>query len=277
MFRLEALTRGASSHKVLHDAAHVGKMKVTMQPVPCALHALVAIIVDGGHNFLEQGRGGRYVETPVEEHHIVLDRPGRCPGTCADLVVDGDQGGVDSLSLTESVDEVEAWSRDRAEPAHAVLLSIPAREGISHHISCPGFVLHREVEAEQLANPMMLRYGGKSLVQKKLETVVISLDGEVVPPKIWPPVADCEHKANELSLVRGEGAVPGRHRPAEESDRMAILEEYGAEAKCRRVAFDDERLGEVGKSQDRSRGDRGLEGAERLLGRWAPGETILLQ
>ena len=78
--------------------------------MPCTLHTLVSIIMDCGHNFLEQGRRGRDVEAPVEEHHVVLDRPGRGSGPCSDFVVNGGQGWVDGLCVTEAADEVEARS-----------------------------------------------------------------------------------------------------------------------------------------------------------------------
>jgi hypothetical protein len=42
-------------------------------------------------------------------------------------------------------------------------------------------------------------------------------------------VADGVHQADELALVRREGAVPWRHRAAEERDRVAVLDQHGPE------------------------------------------------
>jgi hypothetical protein len=42
-------------------------------------------------------------------------------------------------------------------------------------------------------------------------------------------VSDSVHKADQLALVGGKSTVPGRHRPAEERDRVAVLDQHGPE------------------------------------------------
>jgi len=202
MLGLESLARGAVPHEVLDDAAHVGEVEVALQPVPGALNAFMPIVMDRSNNLLEQGRCRRGVEAPVIEYHVVPDRPWSGSGARAHLVVDRDQGRVDGLCLAETADVVKARCRDGAETAHAVILSIATREGVRHDVGCPGLVLDGEVEAEQLANPMVLGNGGKALIQQKLEAMVVRLDEEVAAPQIWPPVPHCEHEANELPLIR---------------------------------------------------------------------------
>jgi len=44
--------------------------------------------------------------------------------------------------------------------AVAPLLYIPVRQSICHGVQTPRAVLHREVEAEELADPLVLRNGG---------------------------------------------------------------------------------------------------------------------
>jgi hypothetical protein len=90
----------------------------------------------------------------------------------------------------------------------------------------PRLVLHGEVEAEELPHPMMLGDSRQSLVHQVLEAVVVGLDDEVAAPKVRPPMADDVHQADQLALVRREGAVPGCHRAAEERDRVAVLDQH---------------------------------------------------
>ena len=62
-------------------------------------------------------------------------------------------------------------------------------------------------------------------------------------------MSDGLDQPNELALVRCQGAVAGRDRPAEIGDRMLILEEDCPKPMGGRVAFDDELLGEVRQGQ----------------------------
>jgi hypothetical protein len=92
---------------------------------------------------------------------------------------------------------------------------------------------------------MVLQNRGEALVEQVLETIVVRLDGETPPPKVWPPVANGLDQADELPLISCEGAVTWSHRPTEESDGVALLDEHRAEAVRRSVALYDKLLGEV--------------------------------
>jgi len=55
VLRLVSLTSGTHPHKILHNAAHVGEVEVATKSVQCALDALVAIVMDSRHDFLQEG------------------------------------------------------------------------------------------------------------------------------------------------------------------------------------------------------------------------------
>lgn len=57
----------------------------------------------------------------------------------------------------------------------------------------PRPVLHGDVDVEELANPLMLRHGGETLIEHVLEGVLICAD-EAAAPKVRPPVV---HHLNE--------------------------------------------------------------------------------
>jgi hypothetical protein len=69
--------------------------------------------------------------------------------------------------------------------------------------------------------------------------------------------------------------VAQRHKPAEEGDQMALLDQDRAEAERRRVALDGEQLGEVGHGEDGGGRDGGLERCECLGRRVVLGESLL--
>jgi hypothetical protein len=105
---------------------------------------------------------------------------------------------VVQLGLPELVDEVEARSREGKE------LSLPGvapGQCVGDGVRRARLVLDGEVEAQQLANPVVLRNGGQALVQQILQAVVIRLDGETAPPEVWPPVTYRLDQANEVTLV----------------------------------------------------------------------------
>jgi hypothetical protein len=92
---------------------------------------------------------------------------------------------------------------------------------------------------------MVLWDCGKALIEQVLEAVVVRLDGEAPPPQVRPPMSYDLDKADELLLISGERAMARRHRPAVECDGMAILDQHHAETIGRRIALDNEWLGEV--------------------------------
>jgi hypothetical protein len=89
-------------------------------------------------------------------------------------------------------------------------------------------------------------------------------------------MAHCLYKANELSLIRRHLQVPGSEWLAEEGQGSGALK-YSAKPRARRIAVHYELLGEVGKVQDRRRGQRLLEGVERPGCFVGPLEAVLAQ
>ena len=67
------------------------------------------------------------------------------------------------------------------------------------------------------------------LIKQVLEAIVVRLDDESTPPQVRPPVSNGVDKADELPLISGEGLVAWRDGSTEESDRVALLGEHGAE------------------------------------------------
>ena len=98
------------------------------------------------------------------------------------------------------IKESERWPRQgmdghsRPLEGDHTLLRVLAREGIHHRVQTPRTILHSEVKAEELADPLMLRNSGQALVKQKFETVVVSTNQEVVPPQVWTPMMNCLDK-----------------------------------------------------------------------------------
>ena len=59
--RLVLLAGDAGLHELLDQVAHVGEVKVPPKSVQGAVDALMAVIVDGGQDLLEQWRGRRNI------------------------------------------------------------------------------------------------------------------------------------------------------------------------------------------------------------------------
>lgn len=80
----------------------------------------------------------------------------------------------------------------------------------------------------------MLWNGGKSLVQKELQAVVVH------PNQERAPVTNGLNKPNQLLLVSCQFCVARGYLPAEESDRASSLVKHGVEAGPRSVTLRDE-------------------------------------
>jgi hypothetical protein len=81
------------------------------------------------------------------------------------------------------------------------LLSIAAGEGVCYGVQAPQPVLHREVEAEEFVDPLVLRYGRQALIKQKLKVVMVSANNKVTPPQVRAPVTDGLHEADENRRV----------------------------------------------------------------------------
>ena len=69
---------------------------------------------------------------------------------------------VGGYGRTDVVEEVEGRPGDGVEPYSVIGagLAVAAREGVGRGVEAPRAVLHGEVEAEQLAEPLMLQDHG---------------------------------------------------------------------------------------------------------------------
>jgi hypothetical protein len=178
----------------------------------------------------------------------------------------------------ETCDEVKARRGDgQNSAACGVLFCVTAGEGIRHRVEGPGLVFNGEIIAEKLADPMMLRNRGKALIKQKLEAVVVCPHRETSAPKIWPPMPNGVHKADELALVCREGVMTWCHRPAEVGDGVLVLDQYRSKTVCRCIALDDERPCEIWQRQNQRGCNRGLEGLKSRRRLVVLGEAILLE
>jgi len=252
-------------------------MKVTAKSMERALNPLVSIIVNGSHDLLQQRRRRWYVQPAVEGDEAVGDRPRCRSGACSELAMHGHQCRVRGLRLAEAAYEVEPRCRDRQECACWGVVGVPAGESVSYRVRCARLVFHREVETQQLADPVMLRDRGEALVEEVLEAVVVRLDDEAASPKVQALVTYGEDEADQLPLISRQRAMVGGHRPTEERDGVAVLDEYRPEAIRGRITLHDEGLGEVRERQHRCRRHSPFEGEESRVGVVVPGETFLLQ
>jgi hypothetical protein len=193
-------------------------------------------------------------------------------GARCDLATESDKGRVVLLSLSELVDKVEAQNREGKEFS---LHGVAPRQRVGDGVRRARLVLDGEVEAQQLANPMVLRNGGQAQVQQILQVVVIRLDCETAPLEVWPPVAHRLDQTNELTLVGCQGLMSRCHRPTEEGDRMPLLDEDSTKPVGRRVAFDDKGLVEGRHSEHQRQGNRLLEGEEGRGSLRSPREALL--
>jgi hypothetical protein len=119
-------------------------MKIPPEPVEGAVDALMAVVVDRGQDLLQQRRHRGNVQAAFEGDHAVHKRPRSGTGPFLDLVMDGDQGRVSGLGVSEALDEVKARRRDSQ---HLPFFIVVTGEGIGDDVRGARPVLHREIEA----------------------------------------------------------------------------------------------------------------------------------
>jgi hypothetical protein len=197
---LVLLTGDAGLHEILHQAAHVWKMKIPPEPMEGAVDALMAVIVDRSQDLLQQQQHQGNVQAAVEGDHAIYQHPQSGAGTRPDLVVDGDQGQISGLGVAEALDEVKAR---RQNSHHLPFIIVVMGEGVGDDVRGARPVLHREIEAEELADPVVLRDHGEALIEEVLQAVVVGLDDEALSLEIQAPVPYCLDEADELALVGG--------------------------------------------------------------------------
>ena len=77
VFRLVPLAHRTPPNKVLHELFHVRKMEVASQPVECALHPFVAVLMHRHHDLLDKGGGRGNVQPSRKLDHAVGNGPWR--------------------------------------------------------------------------------------------------------------------------------------------------------------------------------------------------------
>ena len=130
----------------------------------------------------------------------------------------GGSGATDIGEEAERRPGTDAEGHPLRGSNHGVRWRVPARQSIGHHVKAVGLILDGEVDAKELADPLMLRHRRQTLVQQELEAVVIGADPERPAPKIWPPVVHRLDQADDLLLVRRKLKVAGGERVTEEGE-----------------------------------------------------------
>ena len=106
------------------------------------------------------------------------------------------------------VDEGERWPGEDAEGrTHCGgvggVVDVAAGQGVGDRVEAAGAVLDGEVEAEELADPLMLRHGGESLIKQELQAVVVRAHTERPAPQIRPPLAHRLDQPDQLAAYCG--------------------------------------------------------------------------
>jgi hypothetical protein len=73
-----------------------------------------------------------------------------------------DQAQIGELSLAETVDEVETRCEECKQHP---FLCVASGQCVGHRVCCTRLVFDGEVEAQELAHPLVLRNCGQALVQ----------------------------------------------------------------------------------------------------------------
>ena len=156
------------------------------------------------------------------------------------------------------IDEAEGRPGDGVERCCVVGagLAVAARKGVGRGVEAPRTILHGEVEAEQLAEPLVLGDRGQPLVEEVLQAVVVGADQEAAPPQVGPLVLPSLYQANKLPLVGRQLDMAGGERPTEEGQGFGPLVEYGAKPSDGGVAVDHELPLEVQHLQNGTCGER---------------------
>jgi hypothetical protein len=95
-------------------------------------------------------------------------------------------------------------------------LRVLARQGVNDRVEAPWPILHVKVEAEKLADPLVLGHRREALVKQVLQAEVVGADDEVTALQVRPPLPDCLDHTYELALICRELKVTTSEWPAEE-------------------------------------------------------------
>lgn len=156
-------------------------------------------------------------------------------------------------------------------------VGIAAGQRIRNGVEVPQTILHGEVEAKQLADPVVLRHCREPLVEQVLEAVVVRPGHEVPPPEIRPPVAYRLHEPNQLAFIHGELEVPSSEGSAEEGEGSRALVEDDAKPRTRSITVHDKDSVKVWHLQHGPCRQGVLECPEGQISLVVPGERVSSQ
>jgi len=170
-------------------------------------------------------------------------------------------------SAADRIQEGEGRPRDGPGRARACCsvhsLGVTPGQCVGHGVEAARAIFHREVEAEKLAEPLMLGNCGQALVKQKFKTVMISTDQKVTPPQIRSPMMNGLHQPDEFALISRKLEMADSERPAAVGEGSSALVKDGTKPRTRRVAIHDEEPVEVRHLQDWPRSEGGLECLKR--------------
>jgi hypothetical protein len=119
-------------------------------------------------------------------------------------------------------------------------VKVTTRQHAGHRVQLPWVVFHSEVEAEELADLLILWHGGEVLIRQEFQGEVVGADKEVMPPEIRAPMTHGLHKTDQLPLVGRELQVMSDESAGVEGERSSILMENSPKPSARGVTVDDE-------------------------------------
>ena len=210
----------------------------------------------------------------------------RPPALGARPGLDSNQDSVSGLNSTDLKDQSKPYNQCRFDLTVQIhlkrlynqgLWSVMPGQCVGDSVLSVWLVLHQEVVAYELADPVVLRDRGEALVEEELQAVVVRPNRETSPPQVWPPVTNGVHQPDEFALVCSERTMARSDGAAEEGDGVLVLEQHRAETVRLGVALDDKLLLKVGEGQHRCRGDGALERLESRGCVVGPHEAMLLK
>jgi hypothetical protein len=135
-------------------------VEVTSQVLQGALDAFMAVVLQQG---VPIGGGARRdVEAPLECHQAIDKGPRSHVLIGGYLCFYCNQRWVLVIGLPEAVDEVEMWSKDGKDHG---FLCVVVGQHVCHGVGAARLVHDREIEAEQLAHPMVLQNVCQALIE----------------------------------------------------------------------------------------------------------------
>ena len=124
---------------------------------------------------------------------------------------------------------------------------VTPRKSIRNCIKPTRFVFHCEIKTKQLANPLMLRHGGKALITHDLEGIMIRANYELPAPKIRTPMTNSLDKVDQFMFISGKLQVTSCKWPAVKGQWSFALVENGTKSCAGGISINYERMREIRK------------------------------